>query len=129
MFGNAEGEYMKDGLPWTCCVSLRTMPESTSTILQSALDAFKGPAAGAQPKDIYQAHYWEMAGAHAMLINGLLSVYEVTIWKSDSQIFCTHNLLYSKPQRYRKGSKPTLFFTSSSGAQQWTTITSMCMVS
>jgi len=34
------------------------------------------PARGPQPKDIYQAQLWEMAGAHAFLMNALLHVYE-----------------------------------------------------
>ena len=50
---------------------------STVEALRKALAAFEKPAAGACPRDIYQAQYWEMAGAHACLMNGLLSVYEV----------------------------------------------------
>lgn len=50
---------------------------SATPVLRKALDTLRGPAGGAQPKDIFQAQYWEMAGAHALLLNGLLSVYEV----------------------------------------------------
>lgn len=50
---------------------------STQDILRKALTAFEKPAGGPVPKDIYEAQHWEMAGAHACLMNGLLSVYEV----------------------------------------------------
>lgn len=50
---------------------------SAPEILRKALKAFEEPAGGPCPKDIYQAQYWEMAGAHACIMNGLLSVYDV----------------------------------------------------
>ena len=53
------------------------MSNTTQDILRKALAAFEKPAAGPVPKDIYQAQHWEMAGAHACIINGLLSVYNV----------------------------------------------------
>lgn len=50
---------------------------STVQVLQRALTAFETPAAGPCPKDIFEEPHWEMAGAHACVANGLLSVYEV----------------------------------------------------
>lgn len=50
---------------------------STVETLRSSLQTFLQTARGPQPKDIYAAQQWEMAGAHAFLINGLLNVYEV----------------------------------------------------
>lgn len=51
---------------------------STSPFLRNALNIVKKAAVGGQPSDLYEAQYWEMAGAHALLINGLLSIYEVS---------------------------------------------------
>ena len=50
---------------------------STPDVLRKALATFEPAASGPVPKDIYKAQHWEMAGAHACLMNGLLSVYEV----------------------------------------------------
>ncbi|RDB20005.1 hypothetical protein Hypma_012884 [Hypsizygus marmoreus] len=44
--------------------------------LRTSLETFKRSSLGPQPKDIYAAQHWEMAGAHAMLVNALLNVYE-----------------------------------------------------
>lgn len=49
---------------------------STVENLRSSVETFKNASSGSQPKDVYVAQQWEMAGAHAMLMNGLLSVYE-----------------------------------------------------
>ncbi|TFK35972.1 hypothetical protein BDQ12DRAFT_687456 [Crucibulum laeve] len=49
---------------------------STTQILRSSLDTFNKVSTGSQPKDIYVAQQWEMAGAHGMLVNALLHVYE-----------------------------------------------------
>ena len=46
-------------------------------ILRKTIAYFEEPARGPLPTDIYEAQYWEMAGAHAMLMNGLLNVYKV----------------------------------------------------
>ena len=54
-----------------------TSEVSTEKILRDALGAFERPAGGPCPTDPFQTQYWEMAGSHAYLINGLLSVYEV----------------------------------------------------
>ncbi|KAJ3478350.1 hypothetical protein NLI96_g9818 [Meripilus lineatus] len=51
------------------------MPTTIET-LRRALEVFRVPSSGPQPKDIYKAQHWEMAGAHAFLVNALLSVYE-----------------------------------------------------
>lgn len=50
---------------------------STAQTLRSSLETFAATSYGPQPKDIYVAQQWEMAGAHAMLMNGLLNIYEV----------------------------------------------------
>jgi len=50
---------------------------STVQILRSSCENFTNVARGSQPKDIYEAQQWEMAGAHACLVNGLLNLYEV----------------------------------------------------
>ncbi|KAG5651150.1 hypothetical protein H0H81_009722, partial [Sphagnurus paluster] len=52
---------------------------STIETLRSSIETFKNASLGSQPKDLYEAQQWEMAGAHGMLMNGLLSVYEVDI--------------------------------------------------
>ncbi|TFY68463.1 hypothetical protein EVJ58_g1005 [Rhodofomes roseus] len=44
--------------------------------LRKALAYFEEPSRGPVPADIYEAQYWEMAGAHACLMNGLLNVYQ-----------------------------------------------------
>ncbi|KAG6866107.1 hypothetical protein C0991_008414 [Blastosporella zonata] len=49
---------------------------STIQTLRSGIETFLTHGSGSQPKDIYMAQQWEMAGAHAMLMNGLLNVYE-----------------------------------------------------
>jgi len=49
---------------------------STAETLRNSVETFKNASSGSQPQDIYAAQQWEMAGAHAMLMNGLLSVYE-----------------------------------------------------
>jgi len=53
---------------------------STIQTLRSSLETFMKTARGPQPQDIFQAQQWEMAGAHACLVNGLLNLYE----KADS---------------------------------------------
>lgn len=51
---------------------------STVQVIRSSVETFtNGPARGPQPKDIYEAQQWEMAGAHACIMNGLLNIYEV----------------------------------------------------
>lgn len=45
--------------------------------LRKTVAYFEEPARGPVPADIYEAQYWEMAGAHACLMNGLLNVYNV----------------------------------------------------
>lgn len=50
---------------------------STSQTLRTSLETFTKASSGSVPKDIYAAQQWEMAGAHGMLMNGLLNVYEV----------------------------------------------------
>jgi hypothetical protein len=52
---------------------------STVQVLRSSLETFTDAARGPQPKDIYEAQQWEMAGAHACLVNGLLNLYEVSL--------------------------------------------------
>ncbi|KAF8076747.1 hypothetical protein FPV67DRAFT_1664998 [Lyophyllum atratum] len=46
---------------------------STVENLRSSVETFKNASSGTQPKDVYAAQQWEMAGAHAMLMNGLLT--------------------------------------------------------
>lgn len=41
------------------------------------MEAFRGPASGPIPTDPFQYQYWEMAGAHALFVNGLIGIYEV----------------------------------------------------
>lgn len=48
--------------------------------LRKCVAEFTAESAGPQPSDVYAAQTWEMAGAHAFLMNGLLNVYE----KADS---------------------------------------------
>lgn len=69
---------------------------STVDVLQNALAAFQQPAGGSCPRDIYEAQHWEMAGAHACLMNGLLSVYEqaTTVPKAKEQDFVGYALLW-----------------------------------
>jgi hypothetical protein len=52
---------------------------STVKVIRSSLESFTNPSRGPQPKDIYEAQQWEMAGAHASIMNGLLSLYEVSL--------------------------------------------------
>ncbi|KAI0076837.1 hypothetical protein K474DRAFT_1662382 [Panus rudis PR-1116 ss-1] len=69
---------------------------STVNILRDTLQYFEEPSRGPQPSDVYQAQYWEMAGAHALLINGLLSIYEqaTTVPKEKHNDFVTYALLW-----------------------------------
>ena len=69
---------MQDGADRDTSSKLPGKMTSTPEILRKALAAFENPAGGPCPSDIYQAQYWEMAGAHACLMNGLLSIYEVS---------------------------------------------------
>ncbi|KAG6850646.1 hypothetical protein H0H93_010839 [Arthromyces matolae] len=48
---------------------------TTETLRLSIKKSLEKGSAG-QPKDIYEAQQWEMAGAHAMILNALLNVYE-----------------------------------------------------
>jgi hypothetical protein len=51
----------------------------TVDILRSSLQIFTEASSGSVPRDIYEVQQWEMAGAHAFLVNGLLNVYEVRL--------------------------------------------------
>ncbi|KAG6910787.1 hypothetical protein DXG01_007675 [Tephrocybe rancida] len=44
--------------------------------LRTSIEKSQSKSAGPQPKDIYTVQQWEMAGAHATLLNALLNVYE-----------------------------------------------------
>ena len=66
---------------------------STPDVLRKALADLKPHAAGPLPKDHFQAISWEMAGAHACLMNGLLSLYEVRPSSDD----CVHDTATSGP--------------------------------
>ena len=50
------------------------VPEELRSSLATLMESAKGP----QPSDVYAAQTWEMAGAHACIINGLLDVYQVS---------------------------------------------------
>ncbi|KAI0790956.1 hypothetical protein C8Q75DRAFT_82617 [Abortiporus biennis] len=52
------------------------MSNHTVEVLKHALQSFENPSRGPKPEDCFLAQYWEMAGAHACLINSLLSIYE-----------------------------------------------------
>ena len=52
---------------------------STEQTLLSCLETFSKASTGAVPSDTYQAQQWEMAGAHAFLVNDLLNIYEVQL--------------------------------------------------
>ncbi|KAG6899611.1 hypothetical protein C0993_008773 [Termitomyces sp. T159_Od127] len=67
---------------------------STVQTLRTSIDKFQEKCSGPQPKDIYEAQQWEMAGAHAMLINGLLNVYEVGQHLLNDQTFWEENIYY-----------------------------------
>ncbi|GJE89575.1 hypothetical protein PsYK624_056790 [Phanerochaete sordida] len=85
---------------------------STTDILREALAAFEKPAAGPCPEDIYQAQYWEMAGAHACLINGLLSVYEqaTEIPKDKEQDFIGYALLWCATMNHHHDWEEELYY-------------------
>ncbi|KAG6902449.1 hypothetical protein C0995_016310 [Termitomyces sp. Mi166 len=66
---------------------------STVQTLRASIEKFQENSRGPQPKDIYEAQQWEMAGAHAMLINGLLNVYEaVSVPQGKEQLFVQYAL-------------------------------------
>ncbi|KAG6828495.1 hypothetical protein H0H92_007811 [Tricholoma furcatifolium] len=67
---------------------------STTQTLRASIEKFLEKGSGTQPKDIYDAQQWEMAGAHAMLMNALLNVYEkaTTIPKDKAQDFVEYAL-------------------------------------
>ncbi|KAF8239042.1 hypothetical protein L208DRAFT_1386911 [Tricholoma matsutake] len=70
---------------------------STVQVIRSSVETFtNGPARGPQPKDIYEAQQWEMAGAHACIMNGLLNIYEKanTVQASEAQNFVEYALLW-----------------------------------
>lgn len=50
---------------------------STESALTACLNECMKVAKGPQPKDIYDAQQWEMAGAHVVIMNGLLHLYKV----------------------------------------------------
>jgi len=58
-------------------------------VLQNSLETFSRASFGPVPSDIYEAQYWEMAGAHGCIIVGLLNIYEKssTIEPKDLQDF------------------------------------------
>ncbi|KAG5351184.1 hypothetical protein J132_00300 [Termitomyces sp. J132] len=67
---------------------------STVQTLLDSIEKFQEKSSGPQPKDIYEAQQWEMAGAHAMLVNGLLNVYEksTSVPKDKEQLFVQYSL-------------------------------------
>ncbi|KAJ3557533.1 hypothetical protein NM688_g1425 [Phlebia brevispora] len=50
--------------------------KSTTEALRKALEVFRGPASTPVPTDPYEYQRWEMAGAHALFVHALLSIYE-----------------------------------------------------
>lgn len=85
---------------------------STQDVLRKALAAFEEPAGGSVPKDIYKAQHWEMAGAHACLMNGLLSVYEqaTTVSKDKEQDFIGYALLWCATLDHHHEWEETLYY-------------------
>ncbi|KAG6887117.1 hypothetical protein C0995_001362 [Termitomyces sp. Mi166 len=67
---------------------------STAQILRISIEKFQAKSSRPQPNDIYEAQQWEMAGAHAMLINGLFNVYEksTSVPKGKEQLFVEYAL-------------------------------------
>ncbi|KAG6891677.1 hypothetical protein C0992_010079 [Termitomyces sp. T32_za158] len=67
---------------------------STVETLRTSIDKFQEKCSGPQPNDIYEAQQWEMAGAHAMLFNGLLNVYEksTSVPQGKEQLFVQYAL-------------------------------------
>ncbi|KAG6910790.1 hypothetical protein DXG01_007678 [Tephrocybe rancida] len=67
---------------------------STAQTLRASIQKFQTKSSGPQPNDIYTAQQWEMAGAHAMLMNALLNVYEksTSIPEDQTQAFVEYAL-------------------------------------
>ncbi|VDC04790.1 unnamed protein product [Peniophora sp. CBMAI 1063] len=67
---------------------------SAEEIMQNALGELVELCRGPRPTDVYQAQYWGMAGAHALLLNGLLHLYKIapTIPKEKSVEFAGYAL-------------------------------------
>ncbi|KIP12147.1 hypothetical protein PHLGIDRAFT_17748 [Phlebiopsis gigantea 11061_1 CR5-6] len=85
---------------------------STPDVLRKALADFEPAAKGAVPKDIYKAQHWEMAGAHACLMNGLLSVYEqaTTVPQEKQQDFIGYALLWCATLDHHHEWEETLYY-------------------
>ena len=69
--------------------SLRPHPLHASSTMSNTLDNLKDAlkffiehCQGSVPKDHYAAQSWVMSGAHAFLLNGLISIYEVRYFVS-----------------------------------------------
>ncbi|KAG5638783.1 hypothetical protein H0H81_010204 [Sphagnurus paluster] len=67
---------------------------TTIEILRSSVETLKNASLGSIPKDLYVAQRWAMAGAHGMMMNGLLCVYEKsdTIPADKTQVFVEYAL-------------------------------------
>lgn len=52
----------------------------TAASLRKSLATLMETAKGSQPADPFVAQAWEMAGAHAFMINALLDLYEVRLF-------------------------------------------------
>lgn len=66
----------------------------TLQILKNALIYFVAECHGPLPKDYYVAQHWGMAGAHAFLTNGLISIYEVRSRLSSKATNPDHSLFF-----------------------------------
>ena len=77
---------------------------SAEETMQNALDELIESCRGPRPADVYQAQYWGMAGAHALLLNGLLHLFKVcSYWDgaSDSSFIRSTDRAYH-PQREKR---------------------------
>ncbi|KAJ3557532.1 hypothetical protein NM688_g1426 [Phlebia brevispora] len=84
----------------------------TPDVLRQALEALQRLAAGPQPNDIYDAQRWEMAGAHALLVNGLLSVYEqaTSVPSEKHRDFALYALLWCATMDHHHEWEDTLYY-------------------
>ncbi|KAH8092228.1 hypothetical protein BXZ70DRAFT_1010923 [Cristinia sonorae] len=90
---------------------LSAMADTLQT-LKTALNTFLEVCHGPLPRDYYVAQHWGMAGAHAFLVNGLISIYEqatdIPAEKTDD--FVGYALQWTAAMHHHHYTEETAFF-------------------
>ncbi|KAH8092216.1 hypothetical protein BXZ70DRAFT_464504 [Cristinia sonorae] len=88
------------------------MMADTLQTLRSTLDFFIKACHGPKPTDGHDAQYWTMAGIHAFILNGLISIYEqaATIPEEKAVDFCGYALQWTSATHHHHHVEETAYF-------------------